>query len=106
MDKLWRQNELDLRLTPYRCVATWPMGGLLEIVKNAATTAQIQKRYGGSLLGALKDNTFLDWITEVLLAKPALEECVGRVIVTVGSRVGGRSLLHVVVLFLLYQSSV
>lgn len=44
MDQLWRQDQLDFKLTPYRCMATWPMGGLLEIVQNAATTAEIQKK--------------------------------------------------------------
>jgi hypothetical protein len=65
MDKLWREDGLDLRLTPYRCLATWPMGGLVEIVRDSKTTADIQTLYGGRFLGALKDDTFVQWIREV-----------------------------------------
>jgi hypothetical protein len=65
MDKLWRDEGLDLRLTPYRCIATWPMGGILEIVRDSMTTADIQKRYGGRFVGAFKDDTFERWIREV-----------------------------------------
>ena len=36
MDALWRQAGLDLCMSPYRCVATWHDGGMLEIVKNSA----------------------------------------------------------------------
>jgi hypothetical protein len=65
MDKLWRSEGLDLRLTPYRCIATWPMGGILEIVRESMTTADIQKRYGGRFVGAFRDDTFQRWIREV-----------------------------------------
>lgn len=64
MDKLWRSEGLDLRLTPYRCIATWPMGGILEIVRESMTTADIQKRYGGRFVGAFRDDTFQRWIRE------------------------------------------
>lgn len=63
MDSLWQKAGLRLRLSPYRCIATWHDGGLLEIVRNAATTAEIHVRYGGRL-GAYKDSTFDDWIRE------------------------------------------
>ena len=36
---------------------------MLEIVRNAATTAEIQKKYGGKF-GAYKDSTFDDWIRD------------------------------------------
>ena len=63
MDSLWRQGGMDLRLSPYRCISTWHDGGMLEIVRNAATTAEIQKKYGGKF-GAYKDSTFDDWIRD------------------------------------------
>lgn len=63
MDSLWRQGGMDLRLSPYRCISTWHDGGMLEIVRNAATTAEIQKTYGGKF-GAYKDSTFDDWIRD------------------------------------------
>mmetsp|Transcript_3303 Transcript_3303/g.10356 ORF Transcript_3303/g.10356 Transcript_3303/m.10356 type:complete len:789 (-) Transcript_3303:69-2435(-) len=63
MDEMWRSAALDLCLTPYKCLATWHDGGLLEIVTNSVTTAEIHKRYGGKL-GAYKKSTFVDWIRD------------------------------------------
>ena len=40
-------------MSPYLCTATWDDGGMLEIVKNAVTTADIHKNIGGRL-GAYK----------------------------------------------------
>lgn len=41
MDNLWRAAGLDLCVSPYECVATGYMIGLLEIVGNSATVASI-----------------------------------------------------------------
>ena len=48
MDEIWKANDLDLCLSTYRCVPTWHDGGMLEIVRNSATTAEIHKKYGGA----------------------------------------------------------
>ena len=48
MDEIWQANDLDLCLSTYRCVPTWHDGGMLEIVRNSATTAEIHKKYGGT----------------------------------------------------------
>ncbi|TMW66210.1 hypothetical protein Poli38472_003975 [Pythium oligandrum] len=60
MDEMWRDEGLDLAMEPYRCVATSPMTGILEIVQNSVTTAEVHKRVG--ILGAFKDPSFSDWI--------------------------------------------
>jgi hypothetical protein len=67
MDKIWRERGLDFRLTPYRCAATWPMGGLVEIVKNSRTIADIQMMHGGKL-GALMQDSILQWVLKVSCA--------------------------------------
>lgn len=64
MDDLWTKAGLTLRLSPYRCVSTWNDGGVLEIVTNSSTTAEIHTEYGGKLLGAYKDSTFASFIRE------------------------------------------
>jgi phosphatidylinositol-4,5-bisphosphate 3-kinase len=64
MDALWRQAGLDLCMSPYRCVATWHDGGMLEIVKNSATTAAIQSRYGGKYGGAFNEKVFDMWLKD------------------------------------------
>ena len=48
MDKLWKQNKLDLRLTLYACIATDEESGLIEIVPDSQTEADIQKEAGGA----------------------------------------------------------
>ena len=63
MDDIWRDNQIDLTMEPYRCVATSPTTGLVQVVPKSITTAAIHKRYGGRF-GAYKDSCFLDWIRE------------------------------------------
>lgn len=66
MDKLWKNEGLDLRMNPYGCISTDLRVGLIEVVLNAETIANIQKDKGmlsatsafqkGSLLAWLKDH--------------------------------------------------
>ncbi|KAJ1528067.1 hypothetical protein ONE63_007985 [Megalurothrips usitatus] len=66
MDKLWKNEGLDLRMNPYGCISTGSRVGLIEVVLNAETIANIQKDKGmlsatsafrkGSLLAWLKDH--------------------------------------------------
>ena len=64
MDKIWREHGLHFMLTPYRCAATWPMGGLVEIVRDSRTIADIQHMHGGKL-GALMQDSLLQWVLKV-----------------------------------------
>ncbi|OQR87155.1 phosphatidylinositol kinase [Achlya hypogyna] len=61
MDDLWRDQGLDLAMEPYKCVATGPMTGILQVVLNSITTADIHKRVG--TLGAFDETSFTNWIT-------------------------------------------
>ncbi|OQR86606.1 phosphatidylinositol kinase [Thraustotheca clavata] len=61
MDELWRERGLELAMEPYKCVATGPMTGILQVVLNSITTADIHKRIG--TLGAFDDTSFTNWIT-------------------------------------------
>jgi len=59
MDKIWLENGLDLRLNPYRCIATGMNScgegvGMVEVVLGSDTTSGIQLKYGGGAIGALK----------------------------------------------------
>ena len=70
MDRLWMTNEtddalskpdgLDLRLTPYGCVSTGIDMGMLEIVTDSNTTANIQKVLGS--MGAFRNKSLLTWL--------------------------------------------
>lgn len=91
MDKLWKNEGLDLRMNPYGCISTDHRVGLIEVVLNAETIANIQKEKGmfsataafrkGSLLAWLRDNNQ----SEVQLNK-AIEEftlsCAGYCVAT------------------------
>jgi len=41
MNAMWREEGVPVILTTYRCAPTWDMGGLVEVVTNAATVAMI-----------------------------------------------------------------
>lgn len=62
MDTIWLENGLDLRMKPYQVVATGDQSGIIEVVANSETTAEIQKDNG--LLGALKKNPLKDYLTK------------------------------------------
>ncbi|GAM18279.1 hypothetical protein SAMD00019534_014540 [Acytostelium subglobosum LB1] len=63
MDKIWKSCGLDLRLQPYKCVATGNGVGMIEVVLNANTIANINKDAGGT--GALLEEKTLDnWLRD------------------------------------------
>ena len=54
MDKIWQDNGLDLQILPYGCCATGHDLGMIEVVTNSNTTANIQIEYGGGAMGAFR----------------------------------------------------
>lgn len=64
MDVIWRgvdptmklkdiqENPLDLKLKPYKCCSTGRDLGMIEVVVDSDTTANIITKYGGKLTGA------------------------------------------------------
>ncbi|KAA3678315.1 phosphatidylinositol-4,5-bisphosphate 3-kinase catalytic subunit alpha/beta/delta [Paragonimus westermani] len=63
MDRIWKNEGMDMCLVPYGCLATGPEMGLIEAVRNARTVMSIQ---GERLRAALQiDNTQLfKWLTQ------------------------------------------
>ncbi|XP_076360353.1 phosphatidylinositol 4,5-bisphosphate 3-kinase catalytic subunit beta isoform-like isoform X1 [Tachypleus tridentatus] len=64
MDKLWKEEGLDLRMIPYQCIATDCKVGLIEVVLNAETIANIQKEKGSSATSAFKKGSLLTWLKD------------------------------------------
>lgn len=69
MDQMWLSNKLDMRLKPYRVLATGVNDngdgvGMIEIVLNSDTTSGIQHKYGGGAMGALKLDPIDNFIRE------------------------------------------
>jgi phosphatidylinositol 3-kinase len=73
MDSMWLQGGLDLRMKPYGCCATGDETGLIEIVPDSATIANIQKEYGGKVTGAFKKSPIADFLKENALNSQAYE---------------------------------
>eukprot|EP01129_Flabellula_baltica_P007522 TRINITY_DN2937_c0_g1_i3.p1 TRINITY_DN2937_c0_g1~~TRINITY_DN2937_c0_g1_i3.p1 ORF type:complete len:1179 (-),score=257.23 TRINITY_DN2937_c0_g1_i3:21-3557(-) len=48
MDKLWKDEGLDLGMNLYKVVATGYNVGMIQVVKNSKTIAKIQKEAGGA----------------------------------------------------------
>ncbi|KAF8561514.1 hypothetical protein P879_07513 [Paragonimus westermani] len=63
MDRIWKNEGMDMCLVPYGCLATGPEMGLIEAVRNARTVMSIQ---GERLRAALQiDNTQLfKWLMQ------------------------------------------
>ncbi|GFY47911.1 phosphatidylinositol 4,5-bisphosphate 3-kinase catalytic subunit beta isoform [Trichonephila inaurata madagascariensis] len=64
MDRLWKDEGLDLRMIPYRCMATGHRVGLIEVVPNADTIANIQKEKGFTATSAFKKGSILSWLKD------------------------------------------
>eukprot|EP01102_Stenamoeba_stenopodia_P020703 TRINITY_DN8172_c0_g1_i5.p1 TRINITY_DN8172_c0_g1~~TRINITY_DN8172_c0_g1_i5.p1 ORF type:complete len:1732 (-),score=326.42 TRINITY_DN8172_c0_g1_i5:97-5292(-) len=61
MDKLWKQEGLDMHITAYGCVATGKEMGMIQVVPNSQTTATIEKDASGAA-GALKKKPLFKWL--------------------------------------------
>lgn len=90
MDKLWKNEGLDLRMSPYGCISTEHRVGMIEIVLNAETIANIQKEKAMVVTSAFRKGSLLAWLkdhnpTEVGLNK-AIDEftlsCAGYCVAT------------------------
>ncbi|GAB6031821.1 hypothetical protein CHUAL_010223 [Chamberlinius hualienensis] len=65
MDKLWKDEGLDLRMNPYTCISTDYKVGLIEVVLNASTIANIQKEKGlFPAASAFKKGSLLSWFQD------------------------------------------
>ncbi|XP_020914528.1 phosphatidylinositol 4,5-bisphosphate 3-kinase catalytic subunit beta isoform [Exaiptasia diaphana] len=64
MDRLWKQNGLDLEMIPYGCLCTGNNVGLIQVVDNSETLAKIQKKQSGAISGAFGKTCLWDWLSQ------------------------------------------
>jgi len=62
MDKLWKDEGLDLRMEPYGVIATERQVGLIEVVGNTQTLAKIQKSHSMRATSAFNKASLLNWL--------------------------------------------
>ncbi|KAG7227085.1 hypothetical protein INR49_022432 [Caranx melampygus] len=63
METLWKKEGLDLRMTPYGCLSTGNKMGLIEVVKNSDTIANIQLNSSNSAAtAAFNKDALLNWL--------------------------------------------
>jgi phosphatidylinositol-4,5-bisphosphate 3-kinase len=74
---LWKQAGLDLRMNPYGCISTGNRVGLIEVVLDADTIANIQKEKGVTKVTAtFEKGSLLAWLKgkfhffEILIVPP------------------------------------
>ncbi|KAF7210388.1 phosphatidylinositol 4,5-bisphosphate 3-kinase catalytic subunit gamma isoform [Nothobranchius furzeri] len=61
MNSIWQEKSLDLNLIPYGCISTGQNIGMIEIVRNAATIAAVQKSHGGTT-AAFRNDALFEWL--------------------------------------------
>ena len=66
MDRLWKKAGLDFRMNPYHCISTGNRVGLIEVVLNADTIANIQKLKSNRMLtpSAFDNRTLFAWLKD------------------------------------------
>uniref|UniRef100_A0A6Q2ZPY2 phosphatidylinositol-4,5-bisphosphate 3-kinase n=1 Tax=Esox lucius TaxID=8010 RepID=A0A6Q2ZPY2_ESOLU len=63
MENLWKKEGLDLRMIPYGCLSTGNKTGLIEVVKNSETIANIQRNNSNSAAtAAFNKDALLNWL--------------------------------------------
>ncbi|XP_045867806.1 phosphatidylinositol 4,5-bisphosphate 3-kinase catalytic subunit delta isoform isoform X1 [Meles meles] len=63
MDVLWKQEGLDLRMTPYGCLSTGDRTGLIEVVLRSDTIANIQlNKSNMAATAAFNKDALLNWL--------------------------------------------
>ncbi|XP_058443761.1 phosphatidylinositol 4,5-bisphosphate 3-kinase catalytic subunit beta isoform [Malaya genurostris] len=91
MDRIWKTNGYDFRMNPYSCISTDRLLGIIEVVLNAETIANIQKEKGMfSATSPFKKGSLLAWLkehntTDEMLAKAVQEftlSCAGYCVAT------------------------
>ncbi|KAM9705019.1 phosphatidylinositol 4,5-bisphosphate 3-kinase catalytic subunit gamma isoform [Menidia menidia] len=83
MESIWETESLDLCLLPYGCISTGNKIGMIEIVKDATTIANIQQSVVGST-GAFKDEILCQWLRDKCVSEDKFQQAVERFLFSCG----------------------
>lgn len=66
MDQMWKSEDLDLKMIPYGCLTTGRNVGVIQLVPEANTIANIQKEFGRGvqLLSAFSYYALFKWLKQ------------------------------------------
>eukprot|EP01133_Synstelium_polycarpum_P015858 gene15858-18844_t len=64
MDRMWLAEGIDLQTISYKCIATGPFEGMIEIVGESMTIAEIQKLSGG-VTAAFSETAIASWLKQM-----------------------------------------
>lgn len=96
MDRLLRNENLDLKITPYRVLATSPSDGMVQYIQSM-TIAAIMASYNGSLLEYLRanypdKNSAATYFVQSSVLDTFVRSCAGYCVITYLLGVGDRHL--------------
>nr|XP_057934691.1 phosphatidylinositol 4,5-bisphosphate 3-kinase catalytic subunit gamma isoform isoform X3 [Doryrhamphus excisus] len=83
MQSIWETESLDLCLLPYGCISTGNRIGMIEIVKDATTIANIQQSVVGST-GAFKDEILHQWLRDKCVSEEKFQQALERFLYSCG----------------------
>uniref|UniRef100_A0A8C4HG07 Phosphatidylinositol 4,5-bisphosphate 3-kinase catalytic subunit gamma isoform n=1 Tax=Dicentrarchus labrax TaxID=13489 RepID=A0A8C4HG07_DICLA len=94
MDSIWQEKSLDLNLVPYGCISTGHNIGMIEIVRNAATIAVVQRNHGGTN-GAFRNDALFEWLKskcplQEITVERFVKSCAGYCVATYVLGIGDR----------------
>jgi len=77
MDRLWKQEGYDFRISPYKCISMENRVGMIEVVLEAETIANIQKEKGMfSATSAFRKESILAWLKDHNRNQQSLERAI------------------------------
>ncbi|KAK7196018.1 Phosphoinositide 3-kinase family protein [Novymonas esmeraldas] len=82
MDCLWKAAGLDLRLIPYGCISTGEGVGMIEVVLDSDTIANITRRDGGAQ-AAFSEDPILNWLRQFNRDRAEAERCLWNFVLSV-----------------------
>uniref|UniRef100_A0A665VWB8 phosphatidylinositol 3-kinase n=1 Tax=Echeneis naucrates TaxID=173247 RepID=A0A665VWB8_ECHNA len=94
MDSIWQEKSLDLNLVPYGCISTGYNIGMIEIVRNAATIAAVQRNHRGTA-GAFRNDALFEWLKskcplQEITVERFVKSCAGYCVATYVLGIGDR----------------
>ncbi|AYU77243.1 PI3-kinase family, ras-binding domain/Phosphoinositide 3-kinase C2/Phosphoinositide 3-kinase family, accessory domain (PIK domain)/Phosphatidylinositol 3- and 4-kinase, putative [Leishmania donovani] len=82
MDSLWKASGLDLHLIPYGCISTGEGVGMIEVVLNSDTIANITRREGGAQ-AAFNVDPIINWLRQFNHDRGEAERCLWNFVLSV-----------------------